>query len=173
MESIKACLLFLGVAVFAFRFDCPDSPKAVPATPTSVVVAEAPEEAPEAEVEEAPDPEPAPSAEKPAEVTRVVRATAYNADPSQTDSTPHICAWGDHVRPGIIAISRDLEKLGLKRGTEVFVEGIGKRIVMDRMHRRKRNQIDLFMESYDDAVQFGVQEVTIRWTPADLDESQG
>ena len=35
---------------------------------------------------------------------------------------------------------------------------------MDRMHRRKRNQIDLYMEKYSDAVEFGVKELTISWT---------
>ena len=46
----------------------------------------------------------------------------------------------------------------------MHIEGIGKRVVMDRMHYRKRNQIDLYMERYEDAVQFGVQELTISWT---------
>ncbi len=108
--------------------------------------------------------------ERPSEIaekvfTRIllVKATAYNALPAQTDSTPTICAWGDPVRPGVIAISRDLEKLGLTRGKEVYVKGYGKKVVMDRMHRRKRNQIDLFMEEYDDAMQFGIRELEISW----------
>jgi len=99
----------------------------------------------------------------PVRVRRVVRATAYNAAEEQTDQTPEICAWGDHVRPGIIAVSRDLEKLGLTRGTEVQIEGVGKRTVMDRMDARKRNQIDLFMEELDDATLFGVRELVINW----------
>jgi len=76
-------------------------------------------------------------------VTRVVMATAYNATPDQTDDTPDVCAWEDKIRLGIIAISRDPEKSGLTRGKEVLIEGIGKVVVMDRMHYRKRNQIDL------------------------------
>lgn len=110
-----------------------------------------------------------PSKKKPTKITRIVRATAYNAVPEQTDSTPEICAWGDRIRPGIIAISRDLERVGLTRGKEVHIEGIGKRVVMDRMHSRKKNQIDLYMERYEDAVQFGVQELSITWT----EEGQG
>ena len=35
---------------------------------------------------------------------------------------------------------------------------------MDRMHHRKRNQIDLYMENYEDAVEFGVKELIISWT---------
>ena len=96
-------------------------------------------------------------------MVRVVKATAYNALASQTDSTPEICAWGDRIRPGIIAVSRDLEGLGLTRGQEVHIEGYGKMIVLDRMHKRKRNQIDIFMEKYEDAIEFGVQELVIRW----------
>jgi 3D (Asp-Asp-Asp) domain-containing protein len=97
-------------------------------------------------------------------VTRVVRATAYNADPGQTDDSPDVCAWGDKIRPGIIAISRDLEKSGLTRGKEVHIESVGKVVFMDRMHHRKRNQIDPYMENYRDAVEFGVKELTISWT---------
>ena len=111
-----------------------------------------------------------PECEKSRELIRTVRVTAYNSMESQTDSTPTICAWGDKIRPGIIAVSRDLEKLGLTRGKEVHVEGFGKRIVLDRMHRRKTNQIDIFMESYDEAIQFGIQELKITWVTEGQDE---
>jgi len=94
---------------------------------------------------------------------RVVLATAFNAVASQTDDTPEICAWGDRVRSGIIAVSRDLEKLGLTRGRKVHVEGFGILVVMDRLHDRKSNQIDIFMDSHRKAVRFGVQELRIRW----------
>jgi 3D (Asp-Asp-Asp) domain-containing protein len=94
---------------------------------------------------------------------RQVRATAYNAEEAQTDDTPTICAWGDKIRPGIIAISRDLEALGLSRGTKVHVEGYGWLTVLDRMHKRKKNQIDIYMLKRQDALEFGVQELTISW----------
>jgi 3D (Asp-Asp-Asp) domain-containing protein len=32
------------------------------------------------------------------------------------------------------------------------------------MHYRKRNQIDLYMEKHEDAIEFGVKELTISWT---------
>jgi len=91
-------------------------------------------------------------------------ATAYNATPDQTDDTPDVCACEDKIRLGIIAISRDPEKSGLTRGKEVLIEGIGKVVVMDRIHYRKRNQIDLYMENYKDAVEFGVKDLTISRT---------
>lgn len=95
--------------------------------------------------------------------TLQVLATAYNADPAQTDDTPTICAWGDEARPRTIAVSRDLERIGLTRGKVVFVEGLGRFVVWDRMHERKRRQIDIFMENHREARQFGVQRLTIRW----------
>jgi len=95
--------------------------------------------------------------------TLKVLATAYIAHPAQTDDTPTICAWGDEVRPRTIAVSRDLERLGLTRGKIVFVEGLGRFTVLDRMHERKRRQIDIFMENHREAREFGVQRLTIRW----------
>jgi len=95
--------------------------------------------------------------------TRLVRVTAYNADQRQTDSTPFTAAWGDRVRPGMIAVSRDLEKIGLTRGKLIHVDGFGYGKILDRMHKRKRNQIDIFMENNEDAVNFGVRNLTIWW----------
>lgn len=103
------------------------------------------------------------AANKVVKKTLKVLATAYHADPAQTDDTPTICAWGDEVRPRTIAVSRDLERLGLTRGKIVFVEGLGRFTVLDRMHERKRRQIDIFMENHREAREFGVQRLTIRW----------
>lgn len=160
MHSLKASILFISIAVFAFLADH-----------QAIQNATAPLQGEAASVEvlagdAAPVP-PGPSTadkKKFTKVTRVVMATAYNAVPDQTDDTPEICAWGDRVRPGIIAISRDLERIGLTRGKQVHIEGIGNVVVMDRMHHRKKNQIDLYMERYQDAVEFGVQKLTISWS---------
>lgn len=108
--------------------------------------------------------------ENPNKKTCLVKATAYNAMPAQTDDTPTICAWGDKVRPGIIAVSRDLEKQGLTRGQEVHVKGFGKMTVLDRMHKRKKNQIDIYMETYEDAIEFGVKELKITWNVEEKEE---
>ena len=77
-----------------------------------------------------------------------VTATAYNSLKNQTDSNPHITAFGDSLRPGMkyIAVSRDLIKKGLKHGTPVKIKGFdGVYFVKDKMHRRKRNHIDIYM----------------------------
>jgi len=165
MHSLRASVLFIVIAFFAFladseRVQTPVTPQQEEVAPAGFQLQEPASERHEILVTE----KKRPTKKRPSKLTRVVKATAYNAVPEQTDSTPDICAWGDKVQPGIIAISRDLEQIGLTRGKEVHVEGIGKRVVMDRMHYRKRNQIDLYMERYEDAVQFGVQELTISWT---------
>ncbi len=173
MHSLRASIVFVSITVFAFLADNRRvHPPVAPQPEASVqeelaMVAPAPEQ-PDTTLAERKKP----SKKKRTKVTRVVKATAYNAVPRQTDDTPEICAWGDKVRPGIIAISRDLERSGLTRGKEVHIEGIGKVVVMDRMHYRKRNQIDLYMESYKEAVEFGVKELTISWTEDDHTEQE-
>jgi len=96
-----------------------------------------------------------------------VTATAYNSLVSQTDFDPNIAAWGDELEPGMraIAISHDLSRLGLERGTPVCIEGLpGPWRVLDRMHRRWRRRIDIYMgEDLESAREWGRQRVTIRW----------
>ncbi len=77
-----------------------------------------------------------------------VTATAYNSVTYQTNSNPHITAFGDSLKPGLkyIAVSRDLLALGLKHNTPVSIEGLeGLYLVKDKMHSRKKNQIDIYM----------------------------
>ncbi|WP_444929696.1 3D domain-containing protein [Microbulbifer sp. SSSA002] len=81
--------------------------------------------------------------------TMVVDATAYNSVPGQTDSDPWVAAWNNRLRPGdkIIAVSRDLERHGLTNGAKVKIEGLpGTYTVRDRMNKRFRNRIDVWME---------------------------
>lgn len=165
MHSLRASVLFFIIAVSAFVADNRKVQTPVTLQPEQIAPTPAAVDTPAAEQPEflfADNNNP--FKKKRTRVTRVVKATAYNAVPQQTDSSPEICAWGDRIRPGIIAISRDLEKSGLTRGKEVHIEGIGNVIVLDRMNRRKRNQIDLYMEKYEDAVEFGVKELSITWT---------
>tara|TARA_R110002049_G_scaffold87533_1_gene221869 strand:+ start:16406 stop:16771 length:366 start_codon:yes stop_codon:yes gene_type:complete len=77
-----------------------------------------------------------------------VTATAYNSVVNQTDSNPHITAFGDSLKPGMkyIAVSRDLYRLGLKHNTPIKIDGFeGVYLVKDRMHARWRNKIDIYM----------------------------
>jgi len=96
-----------------------------------------------------------------------VTATAYNSTPAQTDSRPHLAAWGDRIEPGmrIIAVSPDLVKAGLDHGTEVRIEGLeGTWTVLDRTASRHRKRIDIYMgRDVAAARKWGIKKVTIRW----------
>lgn len=102
------------------------------------------------------------------EKTMEVTVTAYNAVPWQTTATdPDIAAWGDTLRPGMqcIAVSRDLIKLGLKHRAMVRIEGLeGEFMVLDKMNRRYRQRIDIFMGiDVPLAREWGRQKRTITW----------
>lgn len=96
-----------------------------------------------------------------------VKATAYNSTRAQTSGNPSIAAWGDSLKPGMksIAVSRDLIKLGLKHNTPVKIEGLDSiYLVKDKMHRRKRNQIDIYMGvDIKKAKQWGVKRLKIKY----------
>lgn len=96
-----------------------------------------------------------------------VTATAYNSVPEQTQGDPRTTAWGDTLTPGMkaIAVSRDLLERGLTQGVEVQIQGLpGTYVVMDKLHKRWRQRIDIYMgEDVEAAKQWGKQKVTIRW----------
>lgn len=96
-----------------------------------------------------------------------VTATAYNSVPGQTQGDPQTTAWGETLRPGMkaIAVSRDLLERGLTQGVEVQIQGLpGTYVVMDKLHKRWRQRIDIYMgEDVEAAKKWGKQKVTIRW----------
>ena len=100
-----------------------------------------------------------------------VVATAYNATHSQTDSDPHIGAWGDRLDQvkdaRVIAVSPDLIRRGLKRGQRVKIHGYaGEFVVLDKMPRRWKNHIDIFMgKDIRAARHFGRRHVKISFIP--------
>ena len=65
----------------------------------------------------------------------------------------------------IIAVSRDLIPMGLTHGVKVEIEGFpGTYTVMDKLHKRWKHRIDIYMgHDIDAARQFGKRNVTIRW----------
>ncbi|KLV07409.1 hypothetical protein ABT56_04920 [Photobacterium aquae] len=94
-----------------------------------------------------------------------VTATAYNSLRAQTNSNPSIAAWGDRLKPGMkaIAVSRDLLGRGFKRGTRVKISGLpGEYVVLDKMNKRWRNKIDIYMgKNVQAARNWGRRHVTI------------
>jgi len=102
------------------------------------------------------------------ERTLVVEASAYNSLQSQTNEQPNLTAWGDRLQPGMkaVAVSRDLIDLGLGHDAVVRIDGLpGEYRVMDKMARRWKKKIDIYMgEDVEAARDWGVREVVIRWT---------
>lgn len=83
-----------------------------------------------------------------------VSMTAYNSLPEQTDSNPFETAMGTTTRHGIVAMN------GIPLGTYIKIpELYGDEIfiVEDRMNARYTNRVDIWMENYSDARQFGVK----------------
>lgn len=96
-----------------------------------------------------------------------VTASAYNSLKNQTDSDPHITAFGDSLKPGLnyIAVSRDLYRKGLKHNTPVKIKGFDSIFfVKDRMHPRWKNKIDIYMGvDVKAAKQWGRKKVSISY----------
>ena len=96
-----------------------------------------------------------------------VTATAYNSLRYQTSNTPNITAWGDSLKPGMpyIAVSRDLIKQGLVHNTLVKLEGFnGTFLVKDKMNRRWRNRIDIYMgKDIKKAKEWGKQKLQLQY----------
>lgn len=83
-----------------------------------------------------------------------VSMTAYNSLPEQTDDNPFETAMGTTTRHGIVAANfvplGTYIKIPDLYGDEIF-------IVEDRMNARYTNRVDIWMEEYTDARQFGVK----------------
>jgi 3D (Asp-Asp-Asp) domain-containing protein len=99
--------------------------------------------------------------------TITVTATAYNSVASQTENHPEVGAWGDTLKPDmkVIAVSRDLVKMGLVYDTPVKIEGMeGTYLIKDKMHGRWTNRIDIFMgKDINKAKEWGRQKVVIHY----------
>ncbi|MCK5810033.1 MAG: 3D domain-containing protein [Cocleimonas sp.] len=100
--------------------------------------------------------------------TLEVEATAYTSHAAQTDSTPTIAAWGDQLKPTTrsIAVSRDLlTKYGLKHRTKVMIKGLsGEFLVLDKMNKRWRKRIDIYMGmNRKAALKWGKKKVELSW----------
>ena len=69
-------------------------------------------------------------------------------------------ASGEIVRTGIVAVSPDLERKGIKLGTKIKISDMGTFIVKDRTSHRNRGNVDIYMPLYEKALQFGRQKYT-------------
>lgn len=124
-----------------------------PAAPDMAIAAEPLAE--ETIVSDTASPQRLPATESlPVKGVKKVVITAYSSTVDQTDDTPFITANGTQVRDGIIAANF------LAFGTRVRIpELYGDKVfyVTDRMHERFSNRVDIWMETREEAVEFGVR----------------
>jgi len=98
--------------------------------------------------------QPQPEAKKSMQIS----VTAYSSTPDQTSGNPFITASGSHVRDGVIAANF------LPIGTKVrFPDKFGNKIfvVEDRMSQRYWYRADIWMETREQAKEWGVKYTTI------------
>lgn len=91
-------------------------------------------------------------AQKPVETLKMW-VTAYASVPEETDDTPFITAMGTRTHDGIVATNM------LPFGTKVTLPKLfGNKVftVEDRMHRRKKGFIDVWMPTKNEAIRFGI-----------------
>ncbi|MEK7659878.1 MAG: hypothetical protein AAB343_01610 [Patescibacteria group bacterium] len=87
-----------------------------------------------------------------------VWVTAYSSTVDQTDSTPLVTASNTNVRDGVLAANF------LPFGTRVQIPNLyGDKVfvVEDRMHRRFRDHVDIWMPETSEAMKFGKVPATI------------
>jgi 3D (Asp-Asp-Asp) domain-containing protein len=99
-----------------------------------------------------------------------VTITAYSSEVAQTDSFPFLTATGGTVRPGIIALSRDLlasftPGAPFRYGDRVWLDGYGEFLVDDTMNARWRSRVDIWLPSTGMALAFGRKQGQLYLTP--------
>ena len=90
--------------------------------------------------------------------TLYLRVTAYSSSPDETDSTPFITASGMEVRDGIVATNI------LPFGTRIQIPALfGSKVftVEDRMNRRMKDVMDVWMATKNAALRFGANYASV------------
>lgn len=98
--------------------------------------------------------------------TVIHEVTAYNSFEEQTDSSPCIAAYGDNIcelydfykskNISIFATNK------YPKNTLLYVEHIGKAIVLDKMNSRYKNRLDFYVKyDYERALKFGKQNLRV------------
>ncbi|MFW5838046.1 MAG: 3D domain-containing protein [Desulfovibrionaceae bacterium] len=92
---------------------------------------------------------------------RTLTVTAYSPRTQETDATPFTTATNNRVRPGIVAVSRDLFNQGWVFGKRVYIKNYGVFVIDDLMASHKKNQVDIFMMETDAALEFGKKKLEV------------
>ena len=95
------------------------------------------------------------------ELVGKVSCYMYNPTESQTDSSPHYTSIGEKVQEGIIAVSQDLlDKVNYY--DMVYIKELDRYFyVMDCMHKKNKNSVDIFSWNLKQAHTFGRHEFTL------------
>lgn len=101
--------------------------------------------------------------------------TGYTSCPRETDSTPYITASMTRVRPGCLALSRDLlrtftEGAPFDFGDWVVLPGVGIFIVEDTMNARWRQRADIWFQHKRQARHWGRRRAMIAHLPMPLED---
>ena len=87
-----------------------------------------------------------------------VVVTGYSSEEGQTDDTPFITASGNTVRSGIVAAN------WLPLGAKVRIPDVyGNQVftVDDRMHPKNDEKMDIWFQSREEALKFGVKKLRV------------
>jgi len=88
----------------------------------------------------------------------IVTVTAYHYCPGSKGIT----SSGKRVRPGMIALSRDLERnMKMDFGDRVFLHGMGVFEFQDRMASRWQKKADIYLDNQGKAWRFGVKRYVV------------
>jgi 3D (Asp-Asp-Asp) domain-containing protein len=107
-------------------------------------------------------------------VFQEIVVTGYASAPAETDSTPSVTASMTRVRPGCLALSRDLLRTFTRNapfdfGDWVVLPGVGIFIVQDTMHERWERRGDIWFPDRPSALRWGTRRVLVgRLTHPDL-----
>ncbi|MBN2171185.1 MAG: 3D domain-containing protein [Candidatus Krumholzibacteriota bacterium] len=101
-----------------------------------------------------------------------VTVTGYSSTRDQCDADPLITASNKRVRPGIIALSRDMlrrynPEAPFHWGDRVYIPGVGEFVVEDSMNARYTRRADIWFPSRTRAAQWGVRELKLVPMPPD------
>lgn len=86
--------------------------------------------------------------------------TSYRSVPEQTDASPNFTATGEKTCGHGIAVSLDLLRSHggpLEFGDDVYIEGIGLKVVNDVMNRRHKQRIDIWVATYKEEKEFDLK----------------
>jgi 3D (Asp-Asp-Asp) domain-containing protein len=93
--------------------------------------------------------------------TVLLDVTAYTAADDENGGYGDMAASNKRVRPGTVAVSRDLFKQGWRFGKKIHIHGMGTYVINDLMSRHQRRKIDVFLTDRGKALQFGVKQKKI------------